>query len=147
MQGVYPLGAVDGVVPGSDGAGEIVKAGSKVIRWKIGDKVLTTYIGPDIGGSLSAEKLKHGTGGRSDGIFAEFGAFNEYHLVAMPKSLAYEEASTSPVAGLTAWNALYGLEGKKLRAGDYVLTEGSGGTSVFALQVSCDSHPLGGVPS
>lgn len=50
----------------------------------------------------------------------------------MPSSLNYIEGATLPCAALTAWNALYGL--KPLAAGDTVLTQGTGGVSVFALQ-------------
>ena len=52
----------------------------------------------------------------------------------MPKNLNYLEASTLCCAGLTAWNALYGLEGKPLKVGEFVLTQGTGGVSIFALQ-------------
>lgn len=52
----------------------------------------------------------------------------------MPESLTWEEPATLPVAGVTAY-ALYGLEGRNLKAGGYVLTQGTGGTSIFALQV------------
>jgi NADPH:quinone reductase-like Zn-dependent oxidoreductase len=38
-------------------------------------------------------------------------------------------------AALTAWNALYGLETRAIKPGEYVLTQGTGGVSIFALQV------------
>lgn len=142
------MGHNDGVVPGSDGAGLVVLTGTKVKGLHVGDKVLTMYNQVDFGGSLNPEKLKSdksGPGGKGDGTLAEYGVFNETSLVRMPESLTWEEAATLPVAGVTAWNALYGLEGRKLKAGDYVLTQGTGGTSIFALQVCSmafqeDSH-------
>lgn len=50
----------------------------------------------------------------------------------MPQNLNYLEAATLTCAGLTAWNALYGL--KQLVPGDWVLTQGTGGVSLFAVQ-------------
>lgn len=54
----------------------------------------------------------------------------------MPTTLDFKEGSTLPCAALTAWNGLYGLESKALKPGDTVLTQGTGGVSIFALQVS-----------
>lgn len=53
----------------------------------------------------------------------------------MPENLNYLEASTLTCAGTTAWNGLFGLESKALKPGDWILTEGTGGVSLFALQV------------
>ena len=77
-----------------------------------------------------------GVGGTIDGCLREFGAFNEQGLVSIPDSLDFAQASTLPCAAITAWNALYGLESKSLKPGDTVLTQGTGGVSLFALQVS-----------
>ena len=76
-----------------------------------------------------------GVGGVVDGTLRQYGAFSEEGLVAMPESLDFLQASTLTCAGLTAWNGLYGLESKALKPGDTVLTQGTGGVSMFALQV------------
>jgi NADPH:quinone reductase-like Zn-dependent oxidoreductase len=76
-----------------------------------------------------------GLGGAVDGTLREYGAFDENGLVPVPKNLDMREASTLSCAALTAWNALYGLEGRALKPGDTVLTQGTGGVSIFALQV------------
>lgn len=131
-QGKYPFPQKDGVVPGSDGAGEVVATGEKVTRFKKGDKVVTLFNQGHLGGSLDGQSLQTGLGGVLDGTLREYGAFNEHGLVALPPSLSYLEGSTLPCAALTAWNALYGL--KPLAAGDTVLTQGTGGVSIFALQ-------------
>lgn len=52
----------------------------------------------------------------------------------MPEGLSFEEAATLTCAGLTAWNALYGLSDKQLKPGDWVLTQGTGGVSIFGVQ-------------
>jgi NADPH:quinone reductase-like Zn-dependent oxidoreductase len=62
----------------------------------------------------------------------EYGVYNENGLVEIPQNLSYREAATLPRAGLTAWNALYG--GKAFWPGDTVLTQGTGGVSIFAAQ-------------
>lgn len=69
------------------------------------------------------------------GTLAEFGVFPETYLIGMPRNLSMVEGSTLSCAALTAWDALYGLEGKPVRPGDWVLTMGSGGVSCFAVQV------------
>lgn len=71
-------------------------------------------------------------GALSDGVLREYAVFNEDSLVHIPPSLSYEEASTLPCAGLTGWNCLYGS--RSLQPGDTVLTQGTGGVSLFALQ-------------
>lgn len=70
-----------------------------------------------------------------DGIASEYVAFNEQDVVAIPEKYSYEQAATLPCAAVTAWNALFGLTGRTLTPGDWVLTQGTGGVSLFAVQV------------
>lgn len=72
-------------------------------------------------------------GGSVDGVLREYGVFPETGLVHIPKGYSWEEASTLSCAALTSWNALYGL--KPLKPGQWVLIQGTGGVSIFALQV------------
>jgi NADPH:quinone reductase-like Zn-dependent oxidoreductase len=85
-----------------------------------------------LGGSLNSSTVITGLGGTIDGTLRQYGTFNENGLVDMPPSLSYLEGSTLSCAALTAWNALYGL--KPLAPGDVVLTQGTGGVSIFAVQ-------------
>ncbi|KAF1928060.1 NAD(P)-binding protein [Didymella exigua CBS 183.55] len=133
-KGKYPFPAKDGVVPGSDGAGVVESVGSGVTRFKKGDRVVTLFNSGHIAGSLDASSLATGLGGAIDGTLREYGVFDEQGLVAAPKNLNDLEASTLSCAGLTAWNALYGLESRALKPGQWVLTQGTGGVSIFALQ-------------
>jgi NADPH:quinone reductase-like Zn-dependent oxidoreductase len=124
------------VVPGSDGAGQVVSIGKSVKTFKEGDKVVTHLV-PSIA-FAEAPTFAHisaGLGHAVDGTVREYGVFNEDALVRMPKNLSFEQASTLTCSGLTAWNALFG-GGKKLGKGNTVLTQGTGGVSVAALQVS-----------
>ncbi|EPE24337.1 NAD(P)-binding Rossmann-fold containing protein [Glarea lozoyensis ATCC 20868] len=129
---MYPFAQKDGVVPCSDGAGEVVAVGSKVSRFEKGAKVLTLFNQGHLGGSLDPLTVTSGVGGVVDGTLRQYGAFNENGLVHMPPSLNWLEASTLSCAALTAWNSLYGL--KPLQPGQVVLTQGTGGVSIFALQ-------------
>lgn len=124
------------VVPGSDGAGTIIGIGKSVTRFKIGDRVCTTLNQGHIAGSLTAAIAQTGLGASINGTFQQFGVFNEQGLVLMPHTLTFREASTLPCAAVTAWNVLYGLSGKSLKPGDTVLTLGSGGVSLFAIQIA-----------
>jgi NADPH:quinone reductase-like Zn-dependent oxidoreductase len=133
-QGTFPFGFTHGVVPGSDGAGEVVAVGAKVTRFKKGSKVVTQFNQKHIYGSLTSKSIHTALGGDLDGVLRQYGVFNEQGLVSMPESLDYVQASTLTGAGLTAWNALYGL--KSIKAGDFVLTQGTGGVSLFAIQLA-----------
>jgi NADPH:quinone reductase-like Zn-dependent oxidoreductase len=80
----------------------------------------------------------HGLGQELDGTLQSHGVFHETALVHMPEGLDYLEASTLTCSGLTAWNALFGVEGYRPKDKDYVLVQGTGGVSIAALQV-CSS--------
>jgi NADPH:quinone reductase-like Zn-dependent oxidoreductase len=92
-----------------------------------------------LNGPFTPRKSQISLGGSIDGTLRSAGTFPESGLVHMPKTLTFREASTLPCAALTAWNALMGLPGRPLRRGDYVLTLGSGGVSLFALQIAVAS--------
>lgn len=109
--------------------GKLVKAFSP------GEKVVTHML-PNFSedGFPTMTEIGAGLGHSIDGTIREFGVFHESALVHMPKNLSFEEAATLTCSGLTAWNALFG-GGKTLGKNDTVLTQGTGGVSVAALQV------------
>lgn len=121
-------------VPLSDGAGEVVGLGDGVTKWAIGDRVMPIFAQRWYDGDSSEEKRRTslGAGAQWDGVLREYGTFNEESVVRIPDHLSYEEASTLPCAAVTAWNAL--VVSGKLKAGESVLTLGTGGVSVFAAQ-------------
>lgn len=133
-RGHYPWGFKPGIVPGSDGAGIILAVGKHVTRFRPGDKVVTMLNPQHIAGPVTRGISGFGTGASVDGTFRSVGVFNEHGLVAMPQGLTFTEAATLCCAGLTAWNALFGLPGKQVSAGQWVLTQGTGGVSIFAVQ-------------
>jgi len=119
-------------IPLSDGAGEVVATGKNVKSFKVGDRVANTFFEHWISGSLTDEGARSALGAGRDGVFAEYVALHEDGIIAVPEHLTYAEAATLPCAALTAWNALV-VEGK-IKAGDTILTLGTGGVSIFALQ-------------
>lgn len=131
---MYPFGVKDNVVPASDGAGTIAAIGNRVTRFKEGDEVITLFNQGHIAGTVTPAMMGTGVGGALDGTLREYAVFEESGLVAKPSSLSLLEASTLPCAAVTAWNALYGLQSRALKPGDAVLTQGTGGVSIFALQ-------------
>ncbi|KAL1303532.1 hypothetical protein AAFC00_006906 [Neodothiora populina] len=131
-KGAYPFAQRDGVVPGSDGAGIVESVGPKVHRFKPGDKVITLFNQGHLFGSVDSYSVTTGTGGVIDGTLQQYGCYNEEGLVPLPSHLNFFEGATLTCAGLTAWNALFGA--KRLMPGQWVLTQGTGGVSIFALQ-------------
>ncbi|KAH9212014.1 chaperonin 10-like protein [Leptodontidium sp. 2 PMI_412] len=130
----YPFPLNLPVVPGSDGAGEVVAVGPRVTRFKVGDKVVTLFNQGHQAASLTIPSAATGLGGVLDGTLTEYSVFDQLGLVEMPCTLSFQEAATLSCAAVTAWNALFGLEGKPLKAGQVVLTQGTGGVSIFAAQ-------------
>ncbi|HYO80127.1 MAG TPA: NAD(P)-dependent alcohol dehydrogenase [Bryobacteraceae bacterium] len=120
------------IVPLSDGAGEVVACGSDVTRVAPGDRVAGAFMQKWIDHEPDEAALRSALGGSIDGVAAEYVVFDESGLVRLPEYLTYEEAATLPCAGVTAWHALV-TEGQ-VGACEWVLTQGSGGVSVFALQ-------------
>jgi len=121
-------------VPGSDMAGEVVATGSDVSRFEVSDRVLGNFWTQWIDGEPPREMTRHGLslGGPLPGVFAEYVTLHEDIAVRAPASLTEEEASTLPVAALTAWFAL--IETGRLKAHDTVLVQGTGGVAMFGLQ-------------
>tara|TARA_R110002073_G_scaffold21524_3_gene75797 strand:- start:13166 stop:14176 length:1011 start_codon:yes stop_codon:yes gene_type:complete len=122
------------VVPLSDGAGEVLEVGDSVTRWKVGDRVSPIFVRDWIDGAVDDAKLKTGLGGGVDGVLAESMIVREQSLVAIPDGMSFTEAATVPCAGVTAWHALF--ESGNLQPGQTVLLLGTGGVSIFALQLA-----------
>ena len=123
----------ENVVPCSDGAGTVLAVGSDVRALKAGDKVCPTFFQDFEDGYATKESRATSLGGVNDGVLRKHAVSNEKGLIKVPDFLSAKEASTLPCAALTAWNALFGVEGRALKPGHWILTQGSGGVSVFAL--------------
>lgn len=141
-RGTYPFPLDLPVVSLSDGAGEVVAVGSDVTKFKVGDKVLTLFNQGHQKQLVDVAASKTGLGGCIDGTLREYATFAESGVVKMPENLDYVEAASLVCAGLTSWNALFGL--RPLEKGQWVLVQGTGGVSLFALQV-CKTFQRGWV--
>lgn len=118
---------------GSDAAGEVVAVGASVTKWKPGDRVANTFMPNWRDGTITDAAAKPTYGNDIDGVFAELIAVDENGLVRLPDHLSYEEAATLPCAAVTAWNA---LTAANTGPGTTVLLQGTGGVSIFALQLA-----------
>ena len=122
------------LIPLSDGAGEVVEVGAGVARVGPGSRVAAIFMQAWLAGALTEDKSKSALGGAIDGMLAEYVVLDAEGLVPIPEHLSYAEAATLPCAAVTAWNALVSEGG--IRAGDSVLVLGTGGVSIFALQLA-----------
>lgn len=122
------------IVPASDGAGEIVEVGAGVARFRVGDRVIGAFFPDWHDGAPEAPKVTRALGGSADGVLAEEVVMDENAWVAMPAHLDFVEAATIPCAAVTAWHALFALD--PLKPGDSVLLLGTGGVSIWALQLA-----------
>lgn len=131
-KGQYGAPAGGGTIPLSDGAGEVIAVGADVTRFAVGDRASPTFMTRWIGGEMTALVMSSALGGAIDGVLAELVVCDENAAVRIPDHLSYEQAACLPCAAVTAWSALHGP--RPVIAGDVVLTLGTGGVSVFAVQ-------------
>lgn len=122
------------LVPLSDGAGEVVETGDGVTGLEKGDRVMSNFFQKWVDGPASTDVHASALGGAVDGVLAEEVLWEADATVPIPDALSFEEASTLPCAGLTAWVGLKELGG--IAEGQRVLAMGTGGVSIFALQIA-----------
>lgn len=132
LSGTYLAGLPLPYIPVSDAAGVVEAVGPDVTRFKAGDRVVPAYIQGWRDGALTREQRAGGTlGGPLPGVLREFMVVPAEDAVRSPAHLDDREASTLPIAAVTAWSAL--LQGG-IEAGQTVLVQGSGGVALFAAQ-------------
>jgi NADPH:quinone reductase-like Zn-dependent oxidoreductase len=119
-------------VPLSDGCGVVSRIGEGVRRVKVGDPVAPLFFQGWLAGEPTRAALSTALGGALDGVAQDEVLLSEEGVSRVPANLSDEEAACLPCAGLTAWRALM-VEGR-VKPGDVVLAQGTGGVSVFALQ-------------
>jgi NADPH:quinone reductase-like Zn-dependent oxidoreductase len=131
-RGSYRMPVRDNSIPLSDGAGEVVEIGAGVGRVKVGDRVAGNFFQRWSGGEPAADVHRSALGGGIDGMLAEYVVLEEDGVVKLPPHLSFEEGATLPCAAVTVWNAM--MHHAKLKAGDTILLQGTGGVSIFGLQ-------------
>ena len=132
--GTYRMPTKPDLVPLSDGAGEVIEIGPGVTRVKAGDRVAGCFFQRWFGGPPAADTHVSALGGGLDGMLAQYVVLEQDGVVALPAHLTFEEAATLPCAAVTAWHAL--AEHARIVAGEIVLVQGTGGVSIFALQLA-----------
>jgi NADPH:quinone reductase-like Zn-dependent oxidoreductase len=138
---LYPTRTASGLVPCSDGAGTIVSTGPDS-KWKAGDRVLISPNPSWLQGDDPRDFIFDTVlgGGHIDGTLRQYLLARDEDLVRVPPHLSLEEAATIPTAGGTAVSALFhgpnSKGGKGVRGGEWVLTQGTGGVSCFAIQLA-----------
>jgi NADPH:quinone reductase-like Zn-dependent oxidoreductase len=129
-KGVLPT--KDGRIPMSDGAGEVIAVGEGVTEFARGDAVMSTFFNNCPAGESRAHHHSGMMGDQTDGYACEQITVPATGLTLVPRSFSHAEAATLPCAALTAWRAL--MVNARIKPGDSVLIQGSGGVSLFALQ-------------
>ena len=116
----------------SDAAGTVVAAGDGVTRFQVGDRVTSHLYSRWIEGAPGTNEPAYCFGMPLPGGLAEYMIIHEDSAVRAPAGMSDEEASTLPIAALTAWYSL--MDVGHLQAGQTVLVQGTGGVSIFAAQ-------------
>jgi NADPH:quinone reductase-like Zn-dependent oxidoreductase len=124
--------SADGRIPMSDGAGEVVAVGDGVRHLKVGDRVMSLFFPTWQAGGAPALDFSTVPGDGADGFACELYAGPESAFTRMPQGWGFDEAATLPCAALTAWRGMF-VE-TQTKPGDWVLVQGTGGVSMFALQ-------------
>ncbi|MEH6585532.1 MAG: NAD(P)-dependent alcohol dehydrogenase [Halioglobus sp.] len=123
----------DGRIPMSDGAGIVEAVGPGVTQFKPGDRVMSCFFPHWADGRAdNPDKIAGVPGDNVDGFASETVTMPASAFTTMPDGYTFEQAATLPCAAATAWRAL--MVEAKIKPGDTVLVQGSGGVSVFALQ-------------
>ena len=117
----------------SDASGEVVETGDSVSKWNVGDQIMSVCFPKWIEGRPKREYLSF-VGENEDGYATEYIALPETAVTEIPNGWSPTEVATLPCAGLTAWRAL--VDEGNLQAGETVLIQGTGGVSIFALQLA-----------
>ncbi|QQP99984.1 zinc-dependent alcohol dehydrogenase family protein [Lysobacter enzymogenes] len=132
--GRYPAGGDRAVIPASDAVAEVIELGPGASRWALGDRVATSFFPHWHAGAASAHATREPFGADADGVLAEQIVVSQESVFAVPAHLDDAQAATLTCAGVTAWNALFVEAG--LRPGQSVLLLGTGGVSIWGLQLA-----------
>ncbi|MFI7004292.1 NAD(P)-dependent alcohol dehydrogenase [Nocardia sp. NPDC050175] len=132
MDGVYPLPATPGIIPLSDGVGEVIALGANVTRAALGDRITASYFVRWIDGPQRLAMAAEQYGANFNGLLATYAVIEEDSVVHVPAHLTDVEAATLTCAGVVAWAAL--TKPVPVVPGETVLTVGSGTVALFAVQ-------------
>lgn len=135
VDGIYmPEKIAKGLIPVADSSGVVAAVGAGVTKYKVGDRVTSHFYSTWHDGPWLNDYADFQTGGPINGGLAEFQILGEHNVVPTPRDMSDIEASTLPIAALTPWFVL--REYRKVKPGDTVLIQGTGGVSIFAIQLA-----------
>jgi NADPH:quinone reductase-like Zn-dependent oxidoreductase len=135
VNGVYGrAGTPNPMTPFSDGCAVVESVGDGVTRFKPGDRVATLFFQNWIAGPPTPAALTSALGAPIPGVGREMAVFHQDGLSKVPDYLSDHQVATLPCAALTAWRALF--HDARLKPGDTVLLQGTGGVSIFGLQMA-----------
>ncbi|MFU8814310.1 MAG: zinc-dependent alcohol dehydrogenase family protein [Pseudomonadales bacterium] len=126
------LKVADGRIPMSDGAGTVTAVGEGVSDFAVGDAVVSCFFPNWQDGEPEVGKLVGVPGDHADGFAAETVTMPASAFTRAPRGYSAAQSATLTCAALTAWRGLMVEAG--IQPGDVVLTQGTGGVSIFALQ-------------
>ena len=128
------LPVADGRIPMSDGAGKVIAVGPEVSDFMVGDSVLSCFFPNWLDGEPNTSVMMGVPGDHADGFAAEIVTRPSTAFTRAPAGYSAVEAATLPCAALTAWRGL--MVEAQIKPGDTILTQGTGGVSIFALQLA-----------
>ncbi|CAG8403805.1 unnamed protein product [Penicillium salamii] len=142
------IGQGPNIVPCSDMCGVVKNVGQDVTKWKVGDRVLSTFIPDHQTGQLTESAVSKGVGLPLPGVLATHRIFADYALIKAPEHMSDQEASTLTIASVTAWMGINGMRplGQNGGQDEYVLLQGTGGVGIAALQIAKASGAKGASP-
>ncbi|MFE7801258.1 NAD(P)-dependent alcohol dehydrogenase [Nocardia sp. NPDC057440] len=132
LEGIYPLPATPGIIPLSDGVGEVIAVGEAVTRTALGDRVTASYFVRWIDGPQRLAQVAEQYGANFNGMLATYALIEEDSVVHVPEHLTDVEAATLTCAGVVAWAAL--TKPQPVGPGETVLTVGSGTVALYGVQ-------------
>lgn len=132
VKGVIP--ADENRIPMSDGAGEVVAIGEGVTDFAVGDLAVSTFFPEWLDGDMPDRGFTKVPGDGCDGYAREWVVGAQTDFTRAPKGYTAAEAATITCAGVTAWRGL--VSDGALKAGETVLVQGTGGVSIYALQIA-----------
>ncbi len=134
LEGSYGAKKPEDRIPVSEGVGEVIALGEGVKGFAIGDRVVAPHFVTWTDGAFSPAAFGHDIGITHDGWLAEQVKMPASALVKLPANVSNDQAAPLASSALTAWHAV--VEVGQVKAGDLVLALGTGGVSIFALQIA-----------
>lgn len=134
VNGLYPVAVAHPVIAASDSAGDVMAVGAGVTAFRPGDRVANTFFHDFVDGPQTISKSRDSFGGGIDGVLAEELVLPERCFAKLHDGMDFVEGSTLTCAGVTAWNAMFAIA--NLKPGARVLLLGTGGVSIWGLQIA-----------